>query len=243
MLNDRQDALGHCFKDFLEGKADTYFLEMDNGRIDMYSIKGFFNTYKHWLSVERKAMRYVRGSVLDIGCGVGRHALYLQEKGHDVVGIDQSPLAIQVCKDRGVKDARLLATTQIDSSLGMFDTFIMFGGNFGLVGSIEGAKRLLKRLSRVACDHARILAHTRDPYHPPHDPYWLEYHERNLQKGRMAGQNRMRVRYLGFTSPWFDWLLVSRDEMENIFQGTGWIVKRYIGTDTPTYVAVIEKKK
>lgn len=241
MLSESQDALGHCFRDYLEGKAATYVLEMDDGRIDVYSIKGFFNTYRHWLSVERRAMRHVRGRVLDIGCGVGRHTLYLQEKGLDVVAIDQSPLAIQVCRDRGVKDARQLSATRIDSSLGTFDTFIMFGGNFGLVGSIEGARRLLSRLSRVASDHARILAHSRDPYYPPLEPYWLEYHERNRQKGRMAGQNRMRVRYLGFTSPWFDWLLVSRDEMESIFHGTGWVVKRYIGPDTPTYVTLIEK--
>jgi len=242
MLSESQDTLGHCFEDYLKGTADTYVLELDDGRIELYSLKNFFSTYKHWPSTERKAMRYVRGRVLDIGCGAGRHALFLQEKGHKVVGIDQSPLAIQVCKQRGVKDARLLAATQIDSSLGTFDTFIMFGGNFGLVGSIKGARQILRRLSRIASDHARILANTRDPYHPPDDPYWLEYHEINRQKGRMAGQNRMRVRYLGFTSPWFDWLLVSRDEMEYILQGTAWVVKKYIGTDTPTYVAVIEKK-
>jgi SAM-dependent methyltransferase len=187
-------------------------------------------------------MRHVKGRVLDIGCGAGRHSLHLQEKGQDVVGIDQSPLAIQVCRARGINDARLLATTQIDSSLGAFDTFLMLGGNFGLVGSIDGARRLLSRLDRVASDHARILANASDPYYPPADPYWLEHHEVNRQKGRMAGQNRMRVRYLGFTTPWFDWLLVSRDEMESILRGTGWTVKRYIGGDTRTYVAVIEKE-
>jgi ubiquinone/menaquinone biosynthesis C-methylase UbiE len=37
-------------------------------------------------------MKYVKGRrVLDIGCGVGRHALYLQNEerqGFDVLGID-----------------------------------------------------------------------------------------------------------------------------------------------------------
>jgi cyclopropane fatty-acyl-phospholipid synthase-like methyltransferase len=40
--------------------------------------------------VEKKSMGYVKGrTVLDIGCGPGRHALYLQnERGFDVLGID-----------------------------------------------------------------------------------------------------------------------------------------------------------
>ena len=241
MLKESQDALGHCFEDYLRGKADTHILELDNGRVESISLKVFFSTYKHWRPAERKAIRYVRGRVLDIGCGAGRHALHLQDKGYDVVGIDHSPLAIQVCKERGFKDARLLATTQVDSSLGTFDTFIMFGGNFGLVGSFVGARRLLKRLSRVASDRARILATTLDPYHPAVDPCWREHHERSRQIGRMAGQNRMRVRYLGYATPWFDWLLVSQGEMEQILAGTGWAVKKYIESGAPRYAAVIER--
>jgi hypothetical protein len=38
-----------------------------------------------------------------------------------VVGIDNSPLAIQVCRDRGLADARVVSTTRITSALGLFD--------------------------------------------------------------------------------------------------------------------------
>lgn len=37
----------------------------------------------------------ITGSVLDVGCGTGEHALYLAEAGHRVVGIDGSPRAIR----------------------------------------------------------------------------------------------------------------------------------------------------
>ena len=33
--------------------------------------------------------------VLDVGCGTGTHSLWLAEQGHDVLGVDLSPLAIQ----------------------------------------------------------------------------------------------------------------------------------------------------
>src|ERR1041384_5305233 len=46
------------------------------------------------------------GFVLDIGCGVGRHLLYLGERGFKVTGVDISPSSIQqsaaLCAGRGI---------------------------------------------------------------------------------------------------------------------------------------------
>ena len=59
------------------------------------------------------AMEFVRGRVLDMGVGAGRHALHLQAQGHDVVGIDNSPKAVEVCRLRGLEDARGCAATAL----------------------------------------------------------------------------------------------------------------------------------
>ncbi len=44
--------------------------------------------------------------VLDVGCGIGRHALYLGERGFRMAGIDVSPTGVsttqQVCAERGI---------------------------------------------------------------------------------------------------------------------------------------------
>lgn len=40
---------------------------------------------------------------LDLGCGIGNHALYLATKGFDVTGVDISPTAIEVAKENSSK--------------------------------------------------------------------------------------------------------------------------------------------
>lgn len=42
----------------------------------------------------------VRGPVLDVGCGTGELSLFLARHGHDVLGIDLSPLAIQQARGK-----------------------------------------------------------------------------------------------------------------------------------------------
>ena len=45
--------------------------------------------------VEADQRGWVRGAVLDAGCGTGEHALYFAAAGHDVVGVDVVPAAIE----------------------------------------------------------------------------------------------------------------------------------------------------
>ncbi len=83
-----------------------------------YDGRYLVEPFRRWQPVERRAMRFVRGRVLDLGCGAGRVCLHLQERGLDVVGIDTSPGAIEACRRRGVRDARLLALAEVDARLG-----------------------------------------------------------------------------------------------------------------------------
>ncbi|UCE04577.1 MAG: class I SAM-dependent methyltransferase, partial [bacterium] len=61
----------------------------------------------------KKVLSFVKKNVLDIGCGAGRHSLYLQEQGFNITGIDQSPLAIEVCIQRGVENALNMSISEI----------------------------------------------------------------------------------------------------------------------------------
>lgn len=247
-MKDYQDAYGHQLYDYFKGKGSFEIVENDDGYFDVSSLcgissknEGYFSKYKDWLPSQRMAMSHVRGRVLDIGCGAGKHSLYLQEKGFDVLGIDISPLAVKVCKLRGLKKARVMSITQINSKLGKFDTILMLGNNFGLFGSFKRAKWLLKRFRIITNENARIVAETIDPYKTT-NPHHLEYHEFNRKRGRMPGQLRIRVRYKKHVTPWFEYLIVSRDEMKEILKGTGWRVERFIDSKWSYYMAIIKKE-
>ena len=242
-MKDYQDAYGHEIYDYLEGKNNFEIVERDDGFIDVSGgSKVYFSPYKDWPPHVRKAMRYVRGRVLDIGCGAGRHSLYLQGKGFDVLGIDISPLAVKVSKASGLKKTRLMSITQVSSKLGKFDTLLMMGNNFGLFGGFKRARWLLRRFHKMTGEGARIIAQSNNPYETT-EPFHLQYHEFNRNRGRMPGQLRIRIRYKKYVTPWFDYLIVSKDEMRGILEGTGWGIKRFIDSGGSIYIAVIEKER
>lgn len=74
----------------------------------------------------------IDGDVLDVGCGTGENALVLADRGHDVLGVDTAPRAIErarsKARERGL-DAEFLVHDALD--LGtldrQFDTIIDSG--------------------------------------------------------------------------------------------------------------------
>lgn len=71
--------------------------------------------------LERTALQLATGKILDVGAGSGCHALALQEMDKEVCAIDISPLSVEVMKQRGVNDARLVNLFD-EQFTGQFDT-------------------------------------------------------------------------------------------------------------------------
>lgn len=240
--NKDHDAFGHEILKYWANEPVLEIVERSDGFISANdTVKNYFASFEDWPPFEQEGFDYlVPGRSLDLGCGAGRVELYLQERGHEITGIDNSPLAIRVCQERGVKDARLLPVEKINPNLGIFNNIIMYGNNWGLMGSREKARRILYLLYKMTALTARILAVSNDVYQTD-NPVHLAYHASNRKRGRMSGQLRLRVRCEIYQSKWFDYLIVSRSEMEEILQGTGWRVMKYIDSQGSNYLAVIEK--
>ena len=243
MLKDTQDAFGRMVVDYYYNQPAFEIIERDDGFISTTAGPAvYFLPFEEWPEHLRTGVGYAQGRCLDIGCGAGRLGLHLQSLGLPVLGIDVSPLALEVCRLRGYAKTANLSITQISRKLGQFDTICMFGNNFGLFANPQRARYLLKRMYGMTSSHARLLAESNDVYMTD-DPVHLAYQAYNRKRGRMSGQLRLRSRYRKIIGPWFDYLIVSKPEMEAILDGTGWRVVRYL--DNPArpaiYLAVIEK--
>jgi SAM-dependent methyltransferase len=242
---DVQDAFGHALLDALEGRPAAHVIERKDGFIDVaatLSISSYLLPLEQWPAEDREALAEVRGRTLDVGCGGGRFLIPLQERGHDVVGIDVSPLALEVCRRRGGRNLREMSLAEVDDRVGPVDTVLMMGNNFGLFGNPRRARRLLRHFHRLTSPPGRIVAESLDP-HRTSDPFHLALHAANRARGRMAGEIRMRVRYKVYCTPWLDLLLVSREEMTGIVSGTGWRIVRVIESAGRTFTAVLEKEE
>ncbi|MBT5021445.1 class I SAM-dependent methyltransferase [Candidatus Woesearchaeota archaeon] len=242
-MEPKKDAYGQEVWAFFQGKKSYEVIERDDGYIDFSGgAPTYFAEFKDWPKIQKQAIKYAKGKVLDVGAGAGRVSLYLQKKKIDVVAIDNSPLAIKVCKKRGVKHAKVLPIEKIGSfKPNSFDTILMFGNNFGLFGGFKKAKTLLKKFHKITNPHALIITENVDPF-KTEDPVHLSYHKFNKKRGRMPGQLRIRIRFRNYIGDWFDYLIVSKKEMKEILKDTGWKVKKFIDAGDHIYSAIIEKE-
>ena len=107
------------------------------------------------------------GKVLDVACGIGRHAIPLARRGYRVTGIDLSPLFIEKARERAdiaQADAEFLVGDMraLEATVGQrapFDaTIIMFTSN-GYYGR-ESDLELFRRLGRLSSPGAAMVVLT-----------------------------------------------------------------------------------
>ena len=100
-MTDFDDAFGHAFQDNWQGVGgESAVIEREDGYVDVDHVGNYFSEHDHWPPHQQKAMQYVVGRVLDIGCGAGRHALYLQRQGFHLKRVQRQDLRVMDQKPR-----------------------------------------------------------------------------------------------------------------------------------------------
>ena len=106
------------------------------------------------------------GRVLDLCCGVGRHAIPLAELGYHVTGVDISPIYIEKARARAAEkgltnkthflrgDVRELEVVLADE--GPFDAVICLGTSIGYFGE-EGDRQMFSGARRMAREGALLV--------------------------------------------------------------------------------------
>jgi SAM-dependent methyltransferase len=86
--------------------------------------------YQEWKRAERDDFLARLGqagarSLLDLGAGPGRDALYFQQQGLDVTAVDLSPAMVALCRDKGLR-AEVMDIAALTFLAGSFDAVYSF---------------------------------------------------------------------------------------------------------------------
>lgn len=204
------DAWGQALLDHCRGVwVPPPELEIGSGQIgDAMHPEWFFRSFEEWDWWDRELLPLVaQGPALDLGAGAGRASLWLQEQGATVTAVDSSAGAVDVCRLRGVNDARVgdLRNPPTDQR---WRTILLLCGNLGLAGSWQKTRALLARLAEVSAPDAAIVGDTVEPGGPP--------------------EADLRIRYKAMATPWWRQLNVPVTDVPALVAGTGWCVDRHL---------------
>ena len=128
--------------------------------VEEVPVSYFFRDFEQMPSLEQEALRQCRGSVLDIGCAVGSHSLYLQRKGLNCTGIDISSEAIEIARKRGLTHA--FCTDIRNYSSDSFDTLLLLMNGIGIAGTLRDLPIFLKHLKTLLNPGGQILIDSSD---------------------------------------------------------------------------------
>jgi len=239
-------------------------VERDDGFISVQRPARYFAEPAQWRDFERAALelaaREPDGPVLDVGCGAGRFALALQERGVPVTGLDTSAGAVEVARLRGVRD---VVHGSVGALTGRYGTFLLMGENIGLLesgrrgpgflaelaaaaqpGARPGAQPGARPGARIgARPGARIIGHGADPAPilsgAAGDAEFAAYLRRNTALGRLPGELTIRVRHRDLATGWFGYLLCSPAELAALAEPAGWRLDSAEYADKANYLAVL----
>lgn len=103
-------------------------------------------------------------SILDLGCGRGRHSHNLAKRGYDVTGIDLSPAAIETAREKAkemgldnthfeVRDMREPLPQTFDAIVNLFTTFGYFKNDDENASVLDSVTAMLKQKGLFVFDY------------------------------------------------------------------------------------------
>lgn len=155
-----------------------------------------------WLAdadpVDERLVDRAPGPVLDVGCGPGRHISALVRRGTAALGLDASPLAVQLASARGASAVHGDVFTH-GLELGVWETVLLLDGNLGIGGDPWA---LLRRVSDFLTPTGRVLVEVDPP-------------------GNGVQAQPVRLERGSDVSVWFPWARVGADAIEELAQDIG----------------------
>ena len=205
------DIIGKALLDYHTGNFTeniiTYSTIAGNDEMD---IPFLFRSYDEMPMIEQKAMDLCHGKILDVGCGAGSHALYLQNKKLNVKAIDISKGAIDTSTLRGIKNAVVQNIWNIKNE--KYDTVLALMNGVGLCEELENLTSFLQHLKGLLNSKGQILLDSSDVI------YMYQEEDRKTilhETEKYYGEVIFEMVYLGQFSKLIHWLFVDFSTLQS----------------------------
>jgi SAM-dependent methyltransferase len=207
-----KDLFGKAILDYQTNNSpEDIVTETSISEADDMSVSYLFRSFYEMPKIEQEALKLCHGKILDVGCGAGSHSLYLEkEMVFEVTSIDISEKAIQACKLRGLKNARVQNILDLENE--KFDTILLLMNGTGIFGTLKETSKYLQKLKSLLNPSGQILIDSSDiiymfdqdddgSYLIPADGYY--------------GELTFTIQYKGETEETFQWLYLEYNTLQN----------------------------
>lgn len=124
----------------------------------LYRDKDYDGETEYVHSLVKRFARNPVKTVLDIGCGTGMHAYYLNRLGYQITGIDSSPEMINHALAKGIPRSEFLVDDAVSFDLGnKFDLITSLFHVFSYQTASEKALKMIKNASAHLNEHGLFI--------------------------------------------------------------------------------------
>lgn len=231
------DAFGRAVLDTLHGERREPVEYRRDGETEDALVGRYFATPETWPDREHTLLAGLSGRVLDLGCGAGRHALYLQDRPAvaEVVAVDVSPRSVIATWERGVERSVVSNMACLPFAAGAFDHVVCLGSQICTGTSLDDVAANLQEAARVTDTGGTLVADCFDP-RDSDDWDWFGY-EDHPEPG--VGRRSFDVAYDGDRTR-IELTLVSPERFRDLASTTGWSVD-VVGRDGAIYSVRCER--
>ena len=228
------DVFGEALKDqFSKPPSETLWVHNSYDEPEEMPVDIYFREESEMPDLELKALELCKGKVLDVGAGVGSHALILQRRGFDVTGMDISASAVQIMKQRGLKKA--FEGNILKYKDEQFDTLLFMMNGIGLTGTIGGLTSFLKDVKSLLNLGGQLIFDSSDLAYL--------YQEIAFPIQGYYGEVSFRYEYKSVKGSWFKWIYVDQKTLKSLAEKQGWIVEIVFEDDQDQYLARLSLPK
>lgn len=208
-----KDLFGQAILDYQTNNSpEDLYTETSISELDVMPIDYLFRDFDDMPSLEQKALKLTKGKILDVGCGAGSHALYLQENNLDVKAIDISLKAVEACKLRGLNNVSVENFLELNETE-KFDTILFLMNGTGIFQNLVLINVFLDKIKKLMTENGQVLIDGTDII------YMFDEDEDGGKwipsTGKYYGELDFTVHYKGQIEETIEWLYLDFETLKN----------------------------